>query len=240
MLSANCTSVASSSDGRKLVAAANGGPLYVSRDSGGTWKELTPSFAYLVSVAASADGTRLAASTYDPFHSGGSSTIYISTNFAAAWDPAPAGGSGRGYVAVSADGTRLVKAGGANAFGNGGSIFTSADLGATWTENLEPVAKWSSVVGSADGGKWVAAANGGGIYTSQSILAPLLSITSSDGNHVISWTVPSMSFGLQQNTDLSGTNWTDVPTTPAFNFTNLHHEAILSPTSGNRFYRLNH
>jgi hypothetical protein len=240
VLSANCTSVSASSDGSKLVAVEHGGPLYVSRDSGGTWEELTPSFAYLVSVAASADGTRIAASTYDPFHSGGSSTVYVSTNSGATWDPAPAGGSGRGYVAASADGTRLVKAGGVGAFGNGGAILTSADSGATWTENVAPAVKWSSVASSADGGNWVATVNGGGVYTSQSILAPFLSITTSAGDLVLSWTVPSTSFGLQQNSNLSGTTWTDVPETPALNYTNLKNQTIVPLLTANRFYRLKH
>jgi hypothetical protein len=80
----NWSAVASSADGNKLVAVVGGtvaflsgggppGPIYRSTDSGVTWTERTPSFAYVVSVAASADGTRIAASTYDPFHSGGSS-----------------------------------------------------------------------------------------------------------------------------------------------------------------------
>ena len=192
------------------------------------------------SCQASADGTRIAASTYDPFHSGGSSTVYVSTNSGATWDPAPAGGSGRGYVASSADGTRLAKAGGAGAFGNGGAILISSDSGATWTENGAPAAKWSSVAASADGVKWVATVNGGGVYTSQSILAPLLNIRSTGSNLVISWTVPSTSFGLHQNSDLSGTTWTDVPATPVLNYTNLQNQTAVPLFTANRFYRLKH
>jgi hypothetical protein len=54
----------------------------------------------------------------------------------------------------------------------------------------------------------------------------------------ISWIVPSTSFVLQQSSDLTATNWTDVPTPPALNFTNLHYEVTASPSLGNRFYRL--
>jgi len=124
--------------------------------------------------------------------------------------------------------------------GSGGPIITSTNSGVTWTENVAPVAKWSSVASSADGGKWVAVVSGGGIFTSQSTPAPLLSITSSDNDLVISWTVPSMSFGLQQNSNLSGTTWMDVPATPALNYTSLQNQTIVPLLTTNFFYRLKH
>jgi len=133
-----------------------------------------------------------------------------------------------------------VKAGGVGAFENGGPILTSADSGATWTENVAPTVKWSSVASSADGGTWVATVHGGGVYTSQSSLAPSLSIRTSGGDLVISWTLPSTSFELQQNSDLSGTTWTGVPATPALNYTSLQNQTIVPLLITNRFYRLKH
>jgi hypothetical protein len=43
-----------------------------------------------------------------------------------------------------------------------------------------------------------AAANGGGIYTSQIIPAPVLKMTQSGDSLLLSWIVPSMEFGLQE------------------------------------------
>ena len=72
--------IASSADGTKLVAAIYGGGIYVSTNSGATWK-LTPapsdpaSFdSAWESVASSADGSKLVAvALYD-------NPIYLSTN----------------------------------------------------------------------------------------------------------------------------------------------------------------
>jgi hypothetical protein len=54
----------------------------------------------------------------------------------------------------------------------------------------------------------------------------------------LSWLVPSTSFVLQQSFDLSSPNWTDTPTAPTLDFTNLHYEVTVSPSLGSRFYRL--
>ena len=82
----------------------------------------------------------------------------------------------------------------------------------------------------------VAVVNGGGIYTAQSTTAPLLSITFSSGEAIISWTIPSTSFVLQQNSDLTSTNWTNVPAIPTL--TNLRYQVTLSSPNGHDFYRL--
>ncbi len=53
-------SVASSSDGTKLVAVANGGQIYTSADSGSTWTARESSRNWQ-SVTSSLDGTKLVA-----------------------------------------------------------------------------------------------------------------------------------------------------------------------------------
>ena len=66
----NWYSVASSSDGTKLVAVVYGGQIYTSADSGVSW---TPreSARNWCSVASSSDGTKLAAAvTYDQIYTG--------------------------------------------------------------------------------------------------------------------------------------------------------------------------
>jgi len=50
--------------------------------------------------------------------------------------------------------------------------------------------------------------------------------------------VPSTRFALQESFDLGSTNWTDVPTMPNLNFTNLHYQVAVSPSLGSSFYRL--
>ena len=124
-----------------------------------------------------------------------------------------------------------------------GLIYTSTDSGATWTRvtlpNRPPLG-WAAVACSADGNKLMAALNGQGIYTAHSTPTPVLGIAPSGTKALLSWTIPSMDFTLQQNSDLSSTNWTDVPTRPILNLTNLQNQVIVAPTNGNTFYRLKH
>lgn len=65
-----------------------------------------------------------------------------------------------------------------------------------------------------------------------------MNITPTNGNLMLSWTVPSTNFVLQQDLDLTTTNWTDVTNTPTLNLTNLQDEVILSPIGSSGFYRL--
>ena len=67
----------------------------------------------------------------------------------------------------------------------------------------------------------------------------MLSLTPSAGSLTLSWVVPSTSFVLQQNSDLTTTNWSDVPTSPTLNYTNLHYKVNMLPPPGRHFYRLN-
>ena len=137
-------------------------------------------------------------------------------------------------VATSADGMRLV------AVASGGAIYTSTDAGVTWGPASVTNASWVSVASSADGTKLVAAANGGGIYTWQTVPAPVLSVTpSTNGLLVISWTVPSMTFALQETSDLATSHWTPVGMSPTLNYATLQYQVTI-PTKpqGAVFYRL--
>jgi hypothetical protein len=62
----------------------------------------------------------------------------------------------------------------------------------------------------------------------------------SSSNAFLSWIIPSLDFTLQHNSDLTTTNWTEVPTPPVLNLTNLQNQVLLSPPSGHTFYRLKH
>ncbi|CAN2039469.1 hypothetical protein GMMP15_1270001 [Candidatus Magnetomoraceae bacterium gMMP-15] len=145
-------SVASSSDGTKLVAVVDGGNIYTSTDSGETWTaRMTNSNQDWISVASSSDGTKLVAVVY-------AGNIYTSTDSGETWT---ARDSNRIWnsVASSSDGTKLV------AVVNGGKIYTSIDSGETWTAR-ESIRQWYSVASSSDGTKLVAVVYDGNIYTS--------------------------------------------------------------------------
>ena len=145
-------SVASSSDGVKLVAVVVGGQIYTSTDSGATWTARDSNRAWYF-VASSADGTKLAAVV-------GNGQIYTSTDSGATWT---ARDSNRLWysVASSSDGTKLVACDNAP-----GQIYTSTDSGVTWTAR-DSSRFWRSVASSSDGVKLVACDNAPGqIYTS--------------------------------------------------------------------------
>jgi hypothetical protein len=98
---------------------------------------------------------------------------------------------------------------------------------------------WRSVASSADGGKGIVVdASPGGIWGSQTTPAPQLNLSSSGSQLTASWLIPSTNFVLQQNLDLTTTNWTDVTNQPALNLANLQYQVRLSPSNGNGFYRL--
>ena len=114
-----------------------------------------------ISVASSADGTKLVA-TVGILSPGGQ--IYTSTDSGESWTPRE---SDRLWasVASSDDGSKLVAMVGSFP---GGQIYTSTDSGVSWTARMtDQDRNWTSVASSDDGSKLVAAVAGGGqIYTS--------------------------------------------------------------------------
>jgi hypothetical protein len=82
-----------------------------------------------------------------------------------------------------------------------------------------------------EGGFW------GVIAAVQMAGSPLLTITvTGPGTVVVSWPYPSTGFSLQQNGDLSTTNWTGGGTSPVH--VGNEWQVTVSPPAGNRFYRL--
>jgi hypothetical protein len=68
------------------------------------------------------------------------------------------------------------------------------------------------------------------------IASPILDITLTSNNVVISWSVTYTNLALQENSDLSGTNWTDV--TNSVNVVGGENQVLVSASVGNDFYRL--
>lgn len=183
--------VASSLDGRRLVAAPTGGQLYFSSDFGTNWN---PQFLarQWTAVTCSADGTVVAAV-------GNNTNIFVSTDTGATWTTNELSRAWKGIV-CSADGKKMAAAvlggqlyissnGGTTwvprdmsrnwnsiamsatdgtklvASVNPGQLYTSTDSGTTWTARDSSRA-WSAVASSDDGAKLVATVNAGQIYTS--------------------------------------------------------------------------
>jgi photosystem II stability/assembly factor-like uncharacterized protein len=245
-------SIASSADGSKLAAVAFGNTnIYTSTNFGATWRtnEVSrgPDGAQSVwtTIASSADGSRLVAAGGGTL---GSGNIFISTNFGAAWtltatNILPSHGYSEWiYVASSADGRRLAAV---SELGAPGGVITSTNSGATWMTNSTPAladATWNSVALSADGARMVVSVGypsySGPIYTSHITPAPVLNLAAAGGNLMFSWVVPSMTLRLQQNSDLTTTNWTDLTNLPVLNLLNLQNQLLVPSSNGAQFYRL--
>jgi photosystem II stability/assembly factor-like uncharacterized protein len=235
-------SVACSADGTKLVAAAYGptGGIYTSTNSGTTWTEVSNHNLLLTAghaVACSADGTILvmvAGSIASP-----PNYIFVSTNSGATWTTNSVSvqlwQSTGASVAMSADGTKMVAV--------AGYIYTSTNSGVSWQTNNLPDESWGCAATSADGNRLMVVSAGasggpGHIYTTYSTSSPSLGIASAGNDLVLSWTVPSTNFVLQQNQDLSTTDWTPLTDQPVLNLTNLQNQVFLSSNGSNNFYRL--
>jgi hypothetical protein len=171
--------VASSADGRKLSAVSSivvtrflagggeptvfgDGGVYVSTNSGATWKLSNAPLNTWSCIASSADGSKLiAAATKDqgggPGFSG-DGLIYSSTDSGESWMATSAPPNDWWSIAASVDGTKIIAA----SFGN---IYASTNSGTTWT-TAAPINASITVACSADGTKLMAAAWGGGIYIS--------------------------------------------------------------------------
>ena len=147
----NWSSVASSADGTKLVAAVRGGQIYISSNSGTGWTAQGPNGLLWTSVASSSDGTKLVAVENN-------GQIYTSSNSGTLWTQRVSGTTNWLAVASSADGNRLI------ATASSGQICVSTDSGVTWVAQNSSVAgqTTTSVASSSDGSRLAVTAGGAG------------------------------------------------------------------------------
>jgi hypothetical protein len=82
---------------------------------------------------------------------------------------------------------------------------------------------------SLTGGFWA-------IYAVQTEGAPLLTISRTNNSMMVFWPATSTNWMLQQNANLSSTNWITAPETIMDNGTSKY--IIVSQPAGNQFYRL--
>ncbi|WP_420267251.1 InlB B-repeat-containing protein [Candidatus Magnetominusculus dajiuhuensis] len=171
--SRNWWSVASSSDGTKLVAVAMYGDyIYTSTDSGATWTKRTGAGSQnWWSVASSSDGTKLAAVTYGDY-------IYTSTDSGATWGQQTGAGS-RAWnsVASSSDGTKLVAPA-----GGGGYIYTGNYDTAYASEAITAIYNQAASWFGSTSGSVVAATSGGVTYYGQLFTNGATIVAWTDGN----------------------------------------------------------
>jgi hypothetical protein len=198
-----------------------------------TWRQATNApIAGWTAIASSADGTKLAAGTYN-------GSIYTSVDSGTTWTTTTVSNMIWLSLASSADGTKLI--------GGGNYIYTSTDGGLTWISNNVPSSIWVSVACSADGNKLVAAAgvhaspgglslgSFGSIYTSTnsggtwvSNAAPVQNwqsiASSADGNKLV-----AVAYGSPIYTSLdSGATWTS-NNTPGIDW-----QCVVSSADGSR------
>jgi photosystem II stability/assembly factor-like uncharacterized protein len=218
-----------------FLGVAVQGYLYTTTNFGKSWVT-NPVTTPIGPMASSGDGRKLVTAPY-----GGN--LYTSTNFGATWIQQTNSPDLLWWsCASSADGTRLAAVSGTA--GGAGVIYTSSDAGTTWNSNHVPNLQWNEIISSADGNKLFASINGndpvasGGIWTLQSISAPVVNLSQSNGNLNFSWLMPSTNFVLQQSADLGAGNWTTLTNMPSLNLTNLQEQLALPATYGSGFFRL--
>jgi hypothetical protein len=119
-------------------------------------------------------------------------------------------------------------------------IYESNDFGITWVSNQLPSTPVTTAAGcaaSADAHRLVAT-SGNRLFSLQSIPAPVLRIASRTSGTALSWMVPSASFVLQENVDLTASNWTDSLASPFLDYTTLEYQVTVGATTNQMFFRL--
>jgi len=183
------------------------GKIYMARDL------RTPSLAQTnrVDILFTEDNTRIVMMVAD------NGPIYSSTN------------SGMTWMVINTPGTYKFSL----TFGpNEGGFFATATIRPSpekRTATNSPATNWYAVGSAPDGSKLVMTAD-------DSQPAPVLSITHSGGGMVVSWPAAFTGFVLQENSDLSTTNWVDV--TDPVNKVGEQNQVLISSPADNNFYRL--
>lgn len=148
--------IASSGDGKVLLAAAEGGSLYTSTDLGETWIELQAPQGDWTSVAVSGDGQFMVAASND----NGEGHLIWSNDAGETWTGGLEGDWSD--VAISDDGQTLVAAD----YGHYLISTTEGPTGRWHDAGAQRQLNWNAVAMSRDGSMMVAAVYDGSLYTS--------------------------------------------------------------------------
>jgi hypothetical protein len=218
---ANWTTFDSSADARQILGIVSDGHIYASTNFGADWTLADFPVQGWKSACISADGKSKGAT--------GANT-YISRNGGAILMTNKING---GSIACSANGMTWMI--------GGAMVYTSSDGGVTWVTNLSN-GGWSGTM-SADGCEIVVDQSlsfGGGLtnWVGRVTPSPQLNVQTTDGNASVFWLLPSTNFVLQQNSDLSTTNWLTISANPTLNFSNLQQRISVPLSESNGFFRL--
>src|SRR5262249_20549452 len=220
------TYVACSGDGRTMAVgldAANPAPLAISSNWGKNWQDATVAGVYC--VGCSADGARMIAASFRRSPAG---PVFVSKDSGVSWTQVTNSGVAAYIAANSSDGKTIIAAENTTVPGGESPIFISHDSGESWSSNSFQNVSWVSVASSADGSILMAGTSGGGIYTLQSTPTPVLGSTIVGSNSLLlSWTVPSISFVLEQNPNVNLGSWQKVPAKPVLNYSNLLYQVTI-------------
>ena len=110
-----------------------------------------------------------------------------------------------------------------------------------WGEQAAAAADWGWPLMPA-GLSGVTAIAAGGYHTVALIgtvpLRPTLNVRPSANELILSWRTIAVGFTLQENPDITTSDWTDVSVVPIVNITNQQNEVMVSLPVGKKFYRL--
>lgn len=171
-IGSSISSVAISSNGKKIVTIDVNGLIYTSTDSGANWSKHSLSFTGLgtgsCSVNNSSDGKKIAVAC---IFSSDDTTIYIatSTDSGANWVTPLAiscnGGDDCESAVISPNGTQLAVI---DINDDTGTIYVSTDSGSSWfRQNVKQLNNFSSVSMSSDASKLIAVDNDRNIWTAK-------------------------------------------------------------------------
>ena len=261
------TCLATSADGRKLIAAENPGYLTISTNFGANWFVGTNEERTWSSVVCSADGSKMAAQ-----YNGDDAVPWVSTNGGLTWRPAtPVINQGGGLAASATgnilmmisrgtlllstnwgtswlpnietpgNGTIVCSADGSTALSFSGSspgVYSSTNFGANWTSNSLPVESWTAVACSADGKELVAMATRPDAGIWISQTMPAPQLNVSGSSNQINFSWVVPSTNMALEQSPDLMNWAVLTNLPSLNDANLQEQLTLSPSNNTGFYRL--
>jgi hypothetical protein len=221
--------ISSSANGMFALGSDNRGGVATTTNSGVTWST-NIHLAYMplgvaTHVNSSAQAETLAAVVANI-------AVFTSTNRGVTWTSNALPPSSWLAVCSSADGSKLTAA------AQSGLLYSSSDSGNTWTSNAVPALTWQALASSADGNVVFAAVTNGGIWVRRSTPTPVLKLTPSTQGPLVSWTIPSANFILEQGVSLDSPGWTEFTNPPVLNLTNLQNQLTIPVTNGTALYRL--
>ncbi|HEX3718997.1 MAG TPA: hypothetical protein VH595_13595 [Verrucomicrobiae bacterium] len=111
----------------------------------------------------------------------------------------------------------------------------STNFGQTWVTNLTPFSSFAGgpMACSQDGTHWAADIDG---ELCTAYWPPSLTVQLCGANLAVSWPAPSSGLVLQENSDISTTNWVNVPVLPAVS--NYQNRVFIPATNATAYFRL--